>query len=467
MHGLEAKTAAFMRGLFPADRRATVLVGVSGGADSVALLRALHAVQDEIHVALRVVHVNHMLRGDAAREDAAFVEALCRRLDAPCEIVEQSVADAAKAKGMGLEEAGRHVRYACFRTLAERWGACAVALGHTADDNVETALHRILRGAGVRGLAGIPSVRPLAPDSPVLLVRPFLDVWREEIEAYLRGLGQDWREDASNASLAFQRNWVRHRLLPLVSERYGAAGARAVERLSRQAAELVADLDAQAADAWERVLSYEDAGLVELRRSAFLALPRMLREPVLRLAWRRLGLSEKGMGFEHWSELLELLRSGSGRVSLPGGAGAECAGDAAALYRADCESSGAWPLPCPGEVRLPALQMTLAAAPAPLGEGFSKSNDEELVDADKLRGSLTVRFRADGDAFHPLGAPGRRKLKQFFIDAKVPRWRRGRTPLVADEEGIVWVAGLRIAERVRVGPGARRGVKLSLQRAPK
>src|SRR5690606_7110870 len=217
------ETARRCRMWAPGDR---IVVAVSGGPDSVALLHVLTRLKDQESLDLVVAHLNHRLRGRSADEDAAFVGSLAERWGLPAVVEEADVARMARQRGVGIQEAAREARYAFFSRVAEAWGAARIALAHHADDQVETVLFRLIRGTGTRGLAGIPPVR-----GPI--IRPLIDVSREDIVAYCRRHRLPYRTDPSNRDMRYRRNRIRWELIPLLEERYNPRVREAIVRMAR------------------------------------------------------------------------------------------------------------------------------------------------------------------------------------------------------------------------------------------
>jgi tRNA(Ile)-lysidine synthase len=297
-----------------------VVVAVSGGPDSLALLRALLTLAASPVV---VAHLNHLLRGEESDADEAFVREVHRALVAAgrpslvlrCERLD--VAAAARAEGDNLENAARRLRYGWLASVARESGARWVATGHTADDQAETVLHRLLRGTGLKGLCGIPGRRELAPG--VELVRPLLAVTRAEVVAFLAEEGQSFRDDRSNSDLRFTRNRLRHELLPHLAEHYNPAVGSVLCRLTRQAGEVYADLETQAHALLAAVeLPRTRTGLV-FDRQKLAAAPRFLVREALRLAWEREEWAEGEMTSEDWDRAAAVAFGETAAVDLPGG----------------------------------------------------------------------------------------------------------------------------------------------------
>lgn len=410
----------------------TVLVGVSGGADSVALLYALLALRPRFHLTLHVLHVHHGLRAEADAE-AALVEALGRRWDVPVTVERIRVED---EPGQSLEARARAHRYAAFRKWASARAASRVALGHTADDQAETVLMRLLEGAGPRGLAGIPPVRGL-------FIRPLIEIRRWEIEAELERAGVEWVEDPSNRDLKFLRNRIRHDLLPFLAAAYNPRITEALCRAGALARQVVRDVERLAARELDRLAETEDQGLV-LSRAPLRALPPGIGEEVLRQALIRLG--ERGP-LRAWAQgaLRRPLEAGSPAPIRLGSVWMEVSGDRIRLSHGQAQALTETVLPVPGSIALPGAGLRLEVREFERPDSYRPPADLSTVafDREALPGTLTVRSRRAGDRFRPFGAPGRKRLKAFLIDTKVPRWRRDRLPLLLVNGEIAWVVGYR------------------------
>ncbi len=428
-----------------------ILVAVSGGGDSVALLRLLHALAPARGWRLAVGHVDHGLRPEAGA-DAAFVAALAARLGLPFFTAKITVAP----RGRSPEEAARLARRQALAALAGRAGAELIALAHTADDQAETVLARVLCGSGPTGLA---AMRPLA----LPFWRPLLGHRRAELRSWLTALGQPWREDASNASLKPQRNRVRHRLLPLAEELVNPRAVAALCRLAELAAAeedhwLAAGEAFLAAHAWREgaSLCLAAAGLAGLSPAAQ---RRFLRQAVA-------GLLGRGQHLD--AAQLELLRGlAMGRpgrqAELPGGLRAwrETAG--LRLDLAVPAPDFATRLAGPGRVELAGLGLVLEAREMNTPPAVWRARGAEAwLPAGLARWPLEVRPPRRGERFHPLGAPGAKRLSRFLIDRKVPAWGRPRVVVVADREGILWVAPHAPAERVRKKGGEDAWLRLRI-----
>jgi len=406
----------------------TLVIGVSGGADSVALLHVLLRLAPDLALRLHVLHVDHGLREDSAR-DGEFVRALAIRLGVPVDVVRVRVAAGS------LEAAARAARYGALEAAAIRVGAARIALGHTADDQAETLIMRLLEGTGVRGLAGIPPVRGR-------LIRPLIESRHQDAVTTLAAAGLPWIEDPSNRDLRFFRNRVRHALMPRLVEASGGDVVGHLGRLARRAREAIDALDHVAASELERLARAEHGALV-LPRSALGALPRPVAAEVLRAAAARLGSRAPLRAWGHRGLRRVLASAPPRRPFRLGGVVVEVSGDRVRVGVTRAPALAPRDLPVPGRVELPEIGRALEAVVIAAADyAVPREPDRVAFDAAGLPPRLVVRPRRRGDRFRPFGG-GDRRLKSLLIDAKVARWERDRLPLVDAGHDIVWVAGLR------------------------
>jgi len=300
-----------------------VVAAVSGGADSVALLHALIAARDlGSPFPVILAHLNHQLRGAESDADEAFTAELHGRLVSAgvpaltLRLGRIDVAAQARAEGANLEATARRVRYHWLAEIAREAGARWVATGHTADDQAETVLHRLLRGTGLQGLRGVAAQRQLEPGIGV--VRPLLRTKRSEIIAYLRRLNQPYREDSTNRDPAYTRNRIRLELLPYLAERYNPAVATALARLAEQADEVCQDEEAAAVSLLSAAELPHAGTMLVFDRTRLAAAPRRLTRAALRFAWAREGWPLDAMGYDAWDRLAGLVHGEIGDLDLPG-----------------------------------------------------------------------------------------------------------------------------------------------------
>ena len=467
---------AALRG--PAGGVSSLVVAVSGGPDSMALLHALLHLRGRLGLSLRGAHLDHGLRGDAGAADATFVAEAFEHAGVPYDTERADVAAHRAAHRLSPEQAARDVRYSFLARVCREHGADAIALGHTADDQVETVLMHIVRGSGLTGLRGMEtcSTRPV-DGVAVCFVRPLLGLARADTEAYCDALGLEPRTDESNRSPEFTRNRIRTELLPLLEELN--PGIRdALLRLSTAAARELAWLDAEADRAWADAADVGDDA-VTLDRRALGQLPAALRTHLLRRAVGAVKGDLEGLHMRHVDDMTRLMQGPAGRaVDLPGNLRFHVGYDDATVARADADLcplprlEGEHPLAVPGTARAGGWLVDVRLADRPDDDALRRSSDGHgdafphpvaRLSPGAIGGGLVLRPRRPGDRFHPLGAPGSKKLKDFMSDAGAPAAWRDRVPLLATPRGIAWVAGYRIAEWCRVTPEDRQVVEISLR----
>jgi tRNA(Ile)-lysidine synthase len=288
-----------------------VILAVSGGADSLALLRGMHRLKRGGEGSLIVAHFNHRLRGGESDGDAAAVVEVCQRLGIKCEV---GIAEEGfELAGNGLESAARSARFRFLEEVATRRGARYVVTAHTADDQAETILHRILRGTGIAGLRGIPRARRLGP---VTVIRPLLEIHRAELRAYLGDLGQPFRCDSSNADTSFTRNRLRLELLPHLADRYNSGVVEALLRLGRLAGEAHDAIHAIVEAALARHVRFEPAGTARIAAALAGESPYVVRETLMAV-WRHQGWPLRAMGFDQWDFLAGMVAAAAIDVPAP------------------------------------------------------------------------------------------------------------------------------------------------------
>jgi tRNA(Ile)-lysidine synthase len=444
--------------LWPADDSG-VLVAVSGGPDSTALLLLLSRLAQRRGQRLVVAHFDHGLRGpEVAEAEAASVRSLADSLSLALILGAGDARGRARRQHLSLEDAARRERYAFLASAATESGCSFVATGHTASDQAETVLLHLVRGAGLAGIAGMrPKAGwPFAGHTELTLIRPLLGLSRADTLAYCDASAFTPVEDASNASDAFLRNRVRHELLPLLQS-FNPGIEDALVRLAESAAGDAAYLESLAT-----ALVTRADGDIMLPRKDLAAAPESLRRHTLRLALEAASSDEQGFSARHVAALERLILKGrtGDSVDLPERVRATLTREALELRLGAVPGAIVLPeegvqLSVPGVASLGALAIT-ASLHKPAADTIAQ------VDAEVTGASLTVRRRRNGDRFQPLGMTGTKKLQDFFVDSRVPRDQRDAVPLFESARGIVWVGGLRIAEWCKPQPG-RRTVFLSYQ----
>ncbi len=467
-----------------------ILVALSGGADSVMLLRMLAALQPR--PPLYAFHFDHALRGAESRADAEFCRALCRELDVPCEVE----SDPAPTHSGGLEARARRLRYRALSAHAARLNLRTIATAHHSGDRLETLVQRWVRGDELAGLSGPESRLVLAPHSELnptsrelVLVRPMLALRREPIRQQLRRDGHAWREDSSNQNRAFTRNRIRTEALPAMEASAGPEAIQTLHRFERAVRTLhVAVRERTAHLEWFQSPHAigENTKTRRLARGPLAELPRPLQRRAL---WRLLAeATGRGPGRPLLEALVDALaKNDLARHQLPGAWSLHLRRDELVLSAPTSRQPDRSPenggprdqvnkLELPGEVRLAnglticaRLEPALADAPLPSSTDKHSRDSEHSaefnveLDADRLEGELTVRFARPGDRFHALGAPGSRRLCRFLADANVAREERASIPLVFCGTELIWVAGIRPSNARRIRPTTRQRLLLSLE----
>lgn len=438
-----------------------VVVALSGGPDSVALALVLSELSAGGHLPLRLhlAHLNHGLRGAESDAEEAFCREFARRCD--CEITLETAAGLADGNG-SPEAAARRARYDFLGRVAGATDARVVATGHHADDVAETVLMRLIRGAGIRGLGALAPCRPLGDAWPdIRLVRPLLSVRRATLREFLDVRGQEFCTDSSNADTGFTRNRVRHELIPALERDFPHFSVESLCALNESALETGQLLRSLVEDLWQDLCADSGDGEVSLTAEAFRAAPPPVRKAA---ALRALKLACGGheapaLRAEHLRELAGLAERPVGTaLSLPGGVTARR--EHGIIYIRRWSPAGGIaprPLDAGDGQAVPEAGLLITAERLPAGavgpqEATGRASAHEVfVDFERTGLPLWVRSRRPGDRFHPLGAPGSKRLKQFLIEQKVPGHLRDRTPLVTTGEGeIVWVVGHRIGEHFRL-----------------
>jgi tRNA(Ile)-lysidine synthase len=471
---LEYETRRLISRMALLPRGSRVVLGVSGGADSMALLLVLAALRHEFELELTAVYVDHGLRPAEARAEASLVAEQAGALGVDFRGGSIPVRDRAEQTGQSLEATGRELRYGFLQQVARELGGAVVAVAHQADDQAEELLLRLIRGSGRAGLAGMPWVNAAG------VIRPFLGFTKERLRDYLRERGVRWLEDSSNADRRFLRNRVRLELLPMLEARFNPGVReslrRTVEILDSEEELLIA----MARQAFDRILVVEpDRAGVEPARDLRLTVDVLSREPlalqrrVMEMALVRLGAPAS---FQAIADLLALAGRTGGELHLSGGLRVARQGEllrfhypagpvrgrgrlavaASQPFAQVIPGPGRWPLAAPGmAILVESLEQPPAAEQLRAGQA-------DYLDAATVGFPLLARSVRPGDRFHPLGGPGRRKVSDFLTDRKVPRRQRGKVVVLESGGEICGLLGLRIDQRCRLTASTGPVLKVSL-----
>lgn len=453
------KTVLKYRMLSSADK---VLVAFSGGPDSLALLYVLLELRDKYELSIHVAHLNHMLRGEESERDEHRAEEVCKKLGLPYTIARENV-DSLRKKGESLEESARRVRYQFLTTTAQKVKAPKVAVGHTRDDLVETVLMRIIRGTGEEGLAGIPGTRELAPD--IKIIRPLLEVNRKEIEEYLRRKDIEPTKDSSNLNTDVFRNRVRHQLIPYL-QKYNPQVKESLFRLAKTFRQNEEYFQHEIISILQRIALPSSGGL-RINVKELLSYPEFLQYRVLREAIKKVGHDLKDIGSIHLEEIYKIIRSRKANLVYDLPHRLEVCKEYNYLKISPQKTRKLvryqYCLNLGEELFIPEIQRSLCINWGKLSQTNYGDPRVVFMDADKVRFPLTVRNRRVGDCFHPLGLKGRKKLKDFFIDEKIPLGERERIPLLISGKDIVWVVGYRISDLVKISTHTERVLKAEVR----
>jgi len=490
---LESKVIDFIQRYGLISPEETVVVGVSGGADSVCLLHVLAKWQKGQGIKLHVAHLNHQLRGVESEADAKYVSNLAGSLGIPITIERQDVAAYRIERNFSIEEAARELRYAFLARVAREVGANRIAIGHTRDDQVETILMHILRGAGINGLCGLAPCSPVAyaskemslptshlssraKRSNLLAIRPLLDITREETTSYCQEHQLDPRIDSSNRSPSFFRNRLRLQLLPLLRQ-YNPSVDQALLRLADIAKEDNAFIEQQASKLWDELVRQEN-NTIYLDRKQIASLPIALQRQLLRAAVTKLAGDTRDIEATHIEAARSLINKPVGkRISLPHGFTCQGGYDELVILGEAKQSqlppcpfpplSGEFPLKVPGKTVFPGWKVmaSIGAASLSLPDILSQSNLVADFDLQKTGTELSVRQRRSGDRFQPLGMNMPKKLPEFMVDAKIPRSWRGHIPIVCSPQQIIWVVGWHIDDRVKITEASKEILRLEFIRS--
>jgi len=431
----------------------TVVVGVSGGADSIGLLYILTDIE-EYNLRLIVSHLNHGIRHEEGKRDAEFVGEIAKRLNLPFEFKEVDTPEFKKGSNLSIEEAARILRYGFFKEVLHKYGAQRVATAHTLDDQAETVLMRLIRGSGALGLSGIP------PVSEGYIIRPLIETPRSEIEEYLRVKGVEWVEDSTNWAMDFLRNRIRHKLIPELQ----GYNPRIREALSRTANILRVEEDfiKSRAKNWFEYVFGSGGGELVGNISRYKLIPDALRPAFLRMAIEKLKGNLRKVSFSHIDSMDGLLLSEnpSGEISLPDRIVMAKGYDLFLISRrSELRREFSYTIPFPGKWSFPEFECEIETTQV---ESLSSDRFIGMFDAGSVEFPITVRNFRPGDRFIPLGMKTPKRLKRFFIDEKIPRFLRNRIPIFSTRGEIMWIGGMRIDKRFKIK--GEKAVKISLVR---
>ncbi|MHB8769722.1 MAG: tRNA lysidine(34) synthetase TilS [Syntrophales bacterium] len=441
-----------------------LLVAVSGGPDSIALLHVLILLSSAYRLKLTTAHLNHGLRGAEAQAEEDFVRRISREQGITCICKTIDIGSLQRGSGRSLEEIGREERYRFLNDTADRCGAQKIATGHHKNDQAETLLINLIRGSGLEGMKGIAPVRER-------IIRPLLDVTRKEISEFLRAQGLQYVSDSSNCDMRYFRNRIRNVLLPDLASYYNP---RIVPSLCR-VAHIIRRDDEYLQDTVNRIL--QEWGVspgteeIALSTDSFLGLHEALQARIAKLLLDAALTSGRGVALNHVEAVLRLAARPFSRkrisLDLPGLICVEKVGGMIRIIRKDARRTRQdksrketpvreyrYPVHVPGSVYIPEIDRRIRTEVI-RHPGFLVMQDNPRVaffDYRRISPPLFVRNFKPGDRFNPLGMAATKKVNRYFIDRKIPHENRGRIPLLVDSRSVIWIAGESISDRVKISP---------------
>ena len=449
------KVAQFMEAWHMVPEFKKILVGFSGGADSLCLMEILRTLAPRYGLSLYAVHVHHGIRGENADRDAVFAETYCRRYDIPFCVYRVSAREEARKQKISVEEAGRNLRYQIFSEAGKEWGTDAVAVAHHQDDQAETVLFQLARGSSLTGAGGI---RPVNQG----IIRPLLCVSKKEILEFLRERKLEWREDESNTDTSYTRNCIRQEILPFLENRVNAGAAEHIASLALQLQEVESYLRTVEKDIWQRIVQNRTEGV-------FLA-ETLLMEPELfhqRLILHALDVAaggRKDVTAEHVRSVAALFHADCGkRVCLPGEIMAWKEKDGVCIGRQPETglTEGMPELTVPGEYSFGRNRIKLCIKPSDPAK-IPENKYTKWFDYDKIKGRLTLRKRRPGDIIAVDDAGHHKKLNRFMIDRKIPQHIRDSLWIIAEGDSVIWLVGERIGADYKVTEQTKRVLEITI-----
>jgi len=433
------------------NRGDTIAVGVSGGADSVALLHILLDLQEEWNIYLIISHLDHSFRGEESRKEAEFVKKLASRLNLPFEFKTIDVPSLKKRLGKSGQEVAREVRYRFFEEVSQKYRANRIALGHNSDDQAESVLIRLIQGTGPRGLRGIPPVREN------LYIRPLIELTRYEIEGYLNKKGIAFVNDSSNKKDIYLRNKIRLRLLPIILNDYNPRFQKNLIKLSSIIRQEDEYLDGIVKEIFPQIILRRGDDFLSLDIARILTLHRALLPRILRKSFETLTGNLRGINYRHLRAIMDMLdRNAPNRsIDLPRGIRAVREYNELSLRTRESKiiPPFLYTIKEPGTINLKEISLTmkftiLKSCPEAGWNHFHKNVAHFALN--KIDFPLSIRNFRKGDRFQPLGMNGSKKVKDCFIAQKIPLKQRSHVPILLSGERIIWLVGVRIDNRVKV-----------------
>lgn len=444
-----------------------VLVGVSGGVDSLALLDALHQLSHKEDWQVFAAHLDHKFRGKESAEDAEYVQEFCRKRGIPCRAEARNVPQWIAENQANPQEAARQVRFSFFHEVAAQWAIPKLALAHHANDQAETILMRVLRGTGIEGIAGIPVARQ---EGRLTIIRPFLSFTKRELEKYCEQSGIIPRTDSSNFKRSYHRNFLRLEVIPWLEKEVNPSVQDALNQLGMIAREENDYLEQICREMLERIMKSKQENKIVIKGKLFLTSHLALQRRMIKLIFSYLVKEQGNLGFVHIDSILEWMRLGRNgtRLELPQGIDVRKEYDEVTFMTRKTQEVQAdaysYIMEVPGRTYIKEIQAWLNANIMTGKQEFIQPESEQMAvfDLAQIQGELSIRSRQPGDRITPIGMEGSKKVKDILIDQKIPRGMRDGVPIIADREGILWLPGIRRSNRALVTDDTKQQLVLQL-----
>lgn len=444
----------------PGDK---IVVGVSGGPDSICLLHVLNEIGNELHINIAAVHINHCLRGKDADEDEAYVKEFCRKINVEFYSKRVDVNKLSEKLNISCETAGRKARYDFFSEIMKKTGANKIAIAHNANDVAETILMRIMRGTGLEGLIGIKPVREN------IYIRPLINITREEIENYCKENKLVPRIDKTNLQNIYSRNKIRLELIPYIRENFNSDIVNVLNRMSNSVA---SDNDFLMKISHEKYEKYCDnrKEKVIISREAFSEHEAVLSR-IIREALSYVNGNLNNFDKMHIMQIIKLQKQSTGKlIILPNDImvvnNYGCIEVKKRKEDNDKNHNKVFPI-CEGINVFPDLNLKVTTDIIDISDFkfclMEKSDHIKYFDYDKIKNNINMRFRQEGDRFSPLGMNGSRKLKDIFMDMKIPKDERYKIPLLCSGEDIAWIIGYRISEKFKIDSNTKKIMEINIE----
>ncbi|KXZ38902.1 tRNA(Ile)-lysidine synthase [Alkalithermobacter thermoalcaliphilus JW-YL-7 = DSM 7308] len=446
------------------DYKDSVVVGLSGGPDSVCLLHILNELKREYDLKIYAAHLNHKIRGIEAQKDAIYCAKLCDDMNIHCFIRAIDVPKYCKENGYSIEEGARILRYNMFFEIKQKVGANKIAVAHNLNDQIETILMRVIRGTGLDGLKGIQHKRD------DVIIRPLLDIKRDEIEKYCSENNLNPRIDQSNLEDVYTRNKIRLRLIPYIEENFNPNLNESISRMVTLLKDDSDFLDKESEKVFNDICKKEDSQTIKINVNTFNGVHKAIKNRIIRKCINFVIGNIKGIEQKHIEDVLELIQNQKTdlKINLPKGL---------IVYKKDEEIiftdkeikheqiNYSYKVPKSGFIKIKELNMIVETKMLDKHEVELNKEDKytKYFDFDKISGQLEIRNRKDGDKIKLLGLGGSKKLKDLFIDLKIPKDERGKIPILCDEKGIIWLVGYRMSEDYKIDKTTKKVLRVSIE----